>query len=102
MHTYTTLPIYNNIILVGENSEEDREENMIFFTSISPRYPITVHRLALLIGEGIHPSISLEVVTILLHGLLTHSANGVNTNKNLDAEFLSLKNLKRFHKTRKK
>ena len=92
MHTYTTLPVHNNIILVSESSEDDREENMMFFTSTFARYPITTHRLALLIGEGIQPSISLEVVTILLHGLLTHSENGVNTNKNLDAEFLSLKN----------
>jgi hypothetical protein len=37
-----------------------------------------------------------------LHSLLTHSENGVNTNKNLDAEFPSLKKLKRFHKTWKK
>ena len=74
---------------------------MMLFTSISPRYPITAHRLALLIGEGIQPSISLEVVIILLHDIFTHSENGVHTNKNLEVEFLSLKKLKRFHKTRK-
>jgi hypothetical protein len=90
MRTCTTLLVHNNIILVGESSEKDREENMMFFMSTSPRYPIIAHRLALLIGECIQPSISLEVVTILLHGLLPHSENGVNTNKYLDAEFPSL------------
>ena len=99
MRTYTTLPVHNNIILVGESSEEDREENMMFFSSTSPRYPITAYRLALLIGESIQPSITLEVVTILLHSLLTHFENIVSTNKNLDVEFPSLKNSKRFHKT---
>jgi hypothetical protein len=54
------------------------------------KVPITTHGLALLIGEGIQSSISLEVVTILLHGLLPHSKNGVNTNKNLDVELPSL------------
>jgi hypothetical protein len=63
------------------------EKNMMLFTSTSPMYPITAHRLALLIGEGIQPSISLEVVTILLHGLLPHSENGVNTNMNLMLNF---------------
>jgi hypothetical protein len=63
---------------------------MIFFTSTSPMYSITAHRLALLIGEGIQPSISLEVVTILLYDLLPYSENGVNTNKNLDVELPSL------------
>ena len=75
---------------------------MMFFASTSLGYPITTHRLALLIGESIQLSISLEVVTVFLHGLLTHFENGVNTNKNLDVEFPSLKKLKRFHKTRKK
>jgi hypothetical protein len=84
------LPVHNNIILVSENNKKDRAKNMVFFANTSPRYPITAHRLALLIGEGIQPSIPLEVVTILLHGLLLHSENGVNTNKNLDAEFPSL------------
>ena len=102
MRTYTTLPVHNNIILLGESSEEDREENMMLFTNTFPKYPINAHRLALLIGEDIHTSILLEVVTILLHGLLTHSENGVNTNKNLDAKFASLKKLKRFHNTQKK
>jgi hypothetical protein len=60
---------------------------MMLFTSTLPRYPITAHRLVLLIGEDIQPSISLEVVTILLHGLLPHSENGVNTNKNLMLNF---------------
>jgi hypothetical protein len=63
---------------------------MMFFMRTSSRYPITAHRLALLIGEGIQPSISLKVVTILLHGLLPHFENGVNTNKNLDVELPSL------------
>ena len=94
MRTYTTLPVHNNIILVGESSDKDREENMMLFTSTSPRYPIRAHRLALLIREGIQPSISLEVVTILLNDLLPHFENGVNTNKNLDVEFPSLKKLK--------
>jgi hypothetical protein len=58
--------------------------------STSPRYPITVHRLALLIGESIQPSISLEVVTILLHGLLPNFESRGNTIKNLDAELPSL------------
>ena len=102
MRTYTTLPVHNNIILVGESSEKDREENMMLLTSTSPSYPIKAHRLALLIGEGIQPAILLEVVTILLHGLFMHFENEVNTNKNLDAEFPSLKKSKRFHKTRKK
>ena len=66
------------------------KKNMMFFMSTLPRYPIIAHRLALLICEGIQPSISLEVVTIFLHGLLPHSQNGVNTNKNLDVEFPSL------------
>jgi hypothetical protein len=66
------------------------KKNMIFFTSTSPRNPITTHRLALLIGKGIQPSILLEVVTILLHGLLRHSENKVNTNKILDAELSSM------------
>ena len=74
----------------------------MLFTSTSPRYPITAHRLVLLIDEGIQSSISLEVVTILLQGILTHSKNGINTNNNIDAEFLNLKKLERFHKTRKK
>jgi hypothetical protein len=91
MRTYTTLPVHNNIILVGESRKKDREENMMLFASTSPGYPITAHRLALLIGEGIQPAISLEVVTIRLHGLLPHSKNGVNTKKNLDAELPSLK-----------
>ena len=99
MHTYTILSVHKNIIIVSESSEEDREENMMFFTSTSPRYPITAHPLVLLIGEGIQPSISLEVVTILLHDLLMHFEN---EDKNLDAEFPILKKLKRFHKTRKK
>ena len=90
MCTYTTLLVHNNIIIFGESSDNDREKIMMFFTSTSPRYPIRAHRLALLIGEGIQPSISLEVVTTLLHGLLPHSENEVNTNKNLDAEFPSL------------
>ena len=75
MRTYTTLPVHNNIILVGKSSKKDREENVMLFTSIFPRYSISTHRLALLIGEGIQPSILLEVVTILLHGLLMHFAN---------------------------
>ena len=90
MRTYTTLPVHNNIILVGETKEKDREENMMFFASASPRYPIITHRMALLIGEDIQPSILLEVVTILLYGLLPHFENGVNTIKNLDTGFLSL------------
>ena len=102
MRTYTTLPVHNNIIFVGENSEKDREENMMLFTSTSPKYSIRLHRVALLIGEGIQPAISLEVVTILLHGLLTHSENGINTNKNLNAEFPSLKKSIRVHKNRSK
>ena len=102
MRTYTTLLVHNNIILAGKSSEEERKKNMMLFTSTSPRYSISAHRLTLLIGEGIQPSISLEVVSILSHGLLTHSKNGVNTNKNLDAEFSRLKTLKRFRKTRKK
>jgi hypothetical protein len=102
MCTYITLPVHNNIIIFGQSSENDREENMIFFTITYPRYPISAHRLALLIGKGIQPSISLEVVTILLHGLLMHSENKINTNKNLDVEFPSLKKLKQVHKTRKK
>jgi hypothetical protein len=90
MRTYTTLPVHNNIILIGESSEKDGKKNMMLLTGTSPRYPITAHGLALLIGEGIQPSISLEVVTILMHGRLPHSKNGVNTNKNLDAELPSL------------
>jgi hypothetical protein len=66
------------------------EKNMMFLTGTSPRYPIIAYRLALLIDEGIQPSISLEVVTILLYGLLPHSKNGVNTNKNFDTELPSL------------
>ena len=76
MRTYTTLLVHNNIILISESSEEDREENMMLFTSTCPSYPITAHCLALLIGEGIQPSISLEVVTILLHGLHTQEVGG--------------------------
>ena len=55
-----------------------------------PGYPISVHCLALIIDENIQLSILLEVVTILMHGLLMHFENGVNTNKNLDVEFPSL------------
>ena len=84
------MPVHNNIILVGECSKEDREKNKIFFTSTSPRYPIIAHHLALLINKGNQPSISLRIVIILLHGLLPHSENGVNMNKNLDVEFMSL------------
>jgi hypothetical protein len=51
------------------------EKNRILLTGTSPRYPITTHGLAFLIDEGIQPSISLEVITILLHGLLPHSKN---------------------------
>jgi hypothetical protein len=91
MRTYTTMPVHNNIILVGESGKEDKEKNMMLFASTSLGYPITANRLVLLIGEGIQPSISLEVVTILMHGLLPHSKNGVNTKKNLDAELPSLK-----------
>ena len=57
--------------------------------STSPRYPIIPHRLVFLINEDIQPSNSLEVVTILLHGLLPYFENEVNMNKNLDAEFQS-------------
>ena len=66
----------------------------MFFASISSEYPITAHRLALLIGESIQLSISLEVVTILLHDLRSYFENGINTNKNLDVEFFSLKKSK--------
>jgi hypothetical protein len=66
------------------------EKNMMFLTGTLPRYPIIAHRLALIIGEGIQPSISLEVVTILFYGLLPHSKNGINTNKNFDTELPSL------------
>jgi hypothetical protein len=69
---------------------ERMEKNRMLLSGTSPRYPITAHRLALLIGEGIQPSISLEVVTILLHGLLPHFKIGVNMNKNLDVELPSL------------
>ena len=92
MLTYTTLPVHNNIVLVGESSEKDRKKNVMLFASTPPRYPITAHGLTLLIGEGIQPAITLEVVTILLGGLRSHFQNGVNTNKNLDTEFSSLKN----------
>ena len=102
MRTYTTLPVHNNIILVGESNEKNRKDNMMLLTSTSPSYPIRAHRLALLIGDDIQIAISLEVVTILPHGLATHFENGVNTNKNLDVEFPSLKKSKRFHKDRKK
>ena len=102
MHTYTTLRGHNNIILIGESGEEDKKEKMMPFTSISPRYFITAHHLGLILGEGSQPSTSLEVVTILLHGLLTHYENGVNTNKNLDAKFSRMKKLKQFLKTRNK
>ena len=91
MLTYTTLLVHNNIILVGESSKNDRKENVMLFVSTPPRYIITAQRLTLLIDEGIQPSISLEVVTILLHGLLPHFENGVNTNKNLNTEFPNLK-----------
>ena len=91
MRTYTTLPIRDDIIPVDERSKNDREINIMHFASTSLGYPITTHFLALLIGENIQPSISLEVVTVLMHGLLTHFENGVNTNKNLDVEFPSLK-----------
>ena len=63
---------------------------MMFFTSTSPRYPIIAHCLVFVIGEDIQLSISLEVVTILLHGLFPHVENGANTNKNLDVEFPNL------------
>jgi len=75
---------------------------MMFFTSTSPRYPIIAHCLVFLIGEGIQSSISPEVVTIFLYGLLPHSKIGINTNKKIDVEFLSLQQLIRFHKTQKK
>ena len=103
--TYTTLSVHNNIILVGESNKNGREENMILFANTSPRYShhcASSDGLALLIGESIQPSISLKVVTILLHGLRSHFENGVNTNNNLDVEFPSLKKSKRFHKNRKK
>ena len=90
MLTYTTLLVHNNIVLVGESSENDRKKNVMLFASTPPRYPITAHGLTLLIGEGIQPAITLEVVTILLGGLRSHFQNGVNTNKNLDAELPSL------------
>jgi hypothetical protein len=93
--------VHNNIIIVGEGSREDRKK-MMLFTSTSPRYPIIAHRLALLIDEGIPPSILLEVVTILLHGLLPHFEIGINMIKNLDDEFPSLHQSIRFHKTLKK
>ena len=41
----------------------------MFFTNTSLRYPIIVHRMAFLISKDIQSSISLEVVTIFLHGL---------------------------------
>ena len=75
---------------------------MMFFTSTSPRFHIIAHRLVFLVSEGNQSSNSLIIVIILLHGLLSHSDNGVNMNKNLDAEFLSLQQLIQFHKTRKK
>ena len=74
----------------------------MFFASTSPGYAITAHRLDLLIGESIQPSILLEVVTITLGGLRSHFQNGVSMNKNLDIEFASLKKRKRFDKNRKK
>ena len=89
MRTYTTLPVRDHIILIDESSKNDREINIIFFASTSLRYPITTHLLALLIGESIQPSISLEVVIVLTHGLLTHFENEVNPN--LDVEFPSMK-----------